>query len=114
MACLLSQQEDFTNQKSMLEKIIHDAGHECIFLLKFHCELNPIEMVYMVSSNILSLYNFIYSTGVGPNIITNKHPKKLLMMQNRWPLRLLMHAPLMLSSSLLTDHGDSSVLIGLA
>ena len=21
------------------------TGHECIFLLKFHCELNPIEMV---------------------------------------------------------------------
>jgi hypothetical protein len=45
MAHLLSQQEDFRNQPSMLETLITDAGHECIFLPKFHCELNPIEMV---------------------------------------------------------------------
>ncbi|KIK38771.1 hypothetical protein CY34DRAFT_25514 [Suillus luteus UH-Slu-Lm8-n1] len=46
MACLLSQQEDFTNQPSMLETLIKKAGHECIFLPKFHCELNPIEMYW--------------------------------------------------------------------
>lgn len=45
MAQLLSQQEDFTDQLSMLETLIKDAGHECIFLPMFHCELNPIEMV---------------------------------------------------------------------
>ena len=42
---LMSQQDDFVNQPSMLETLIKDAGHECIFLPKFHCELNPIEMV---------------------------------------------------------------------
>jgi hypothetical protein len=45
MAWLLSQQDDFCNQISMLEQLIKDHGHECIFLPKFHCELNPIEMV---------------------------------------------------------------------
>lgn len=45
MARLLSQQDDFKNQPSMLETLIHAAGHEVIFLPKFHCELNPIEMV---------------------------------------------------------------------
>ena len=45
MAWLLSQQEDFMNQESMLETFIKGAGHECLFLPKFHCELNPIEMV---------------------------------------------------------------------
>jgi len=45
MACLLSQQDDFNNQPSMLEMVIKSAGHQCIFLPKFHCELNPIEMV---------------------------------------------------------------------
>ena len=45
MARLLSQQEDFMNQESMLEAFIRGAGHECLFLPKFHCELNPIEMV---------------------------------------------------------------------
>jgi len=45
MARLLSQQDDFKNQISMLETLIQNAGHLCIFLPKFHCELNPIEMV---------------------------------------------------------------------
>ncbi|KAJ3563302.1 hypothetical protein NP233_g9023 [Leucocoprinus birnbaumii] len=46
MARLLSQQDDFINQESMLERVIRDAGHECIFLPKFHCEMNPIEMYW--------------------------------------------------------------------
>ncbi|TFK91730.1 hypothetical protein K466DRAFT_482133 [Polyporus arcularius HHB13444] len=46
MARLLSQQDDFVNQKSMLELVIEEAGHACIFLPKFHCELNPIEMYW--------------------------------------------------------------------
>ena len=45
MAQLLSKQDDFANQVSRLEILIKEAGHECIFLPKFHCELNPIEMV---------------------------------------------------------------------
>jgi hypothetical protein len=45
LAWLLSQQDDFVNQESMLETMIKDADHRCIFLPKFHCELNPIEMV---------------------------------------------------------------------
>jgi len=40
--------EDFTNQESMLETFIKNLGHECLFLLKFHCELNPIEMVSQI------------------------------------------------------------------
>ncbi|RXW24341.1 hypothetical protein EST38_g1508 [Candolleomyces aberdarensis] len=46
MARLLSQQEDFANQISELEMVIVDAGHLCLFLPKFHCELNPIEMYW--------------------------------------------------------------------
>ncbi|KIJ99515.1 hypothetical protein K443DRAFT_8330 [Laccaria amethystina LaAM-08-1] len=42
----LSKQEDFTNQISVLKTVIREAGHECIFLPKFHCELNPIEMYW--------------------------------------------------------------------
>ena len=45
MARLLSQQDDFVNQESMLESFIKEKGHLCLFLPKFHCELNPIEMV---------------------------------------------------------------------
>ena len=41
----------FQNQPSMLETLIMKAGHECIFLPKFHCELNPIEMVSIQAAN---------------------------------------------------------------
>src|SRR6266436_1307814 len=47
MARLLSCQDDFANQVSMLEHLIVKARHKCIFLPKFHCELNPIKMVCM-------------------------------------------------------------------
>jgi hypothetical protein len=53
MTWLLSQQDDFVNQESMLETFIKGAGHECLFLPKFHCELNPIEMV---SKNLFYFY----------------------------------------------------------
>src|SRR5260370_18625507 len=50
MACLLSKQDDFCQQISLLKQKITSRGHLCIFLPKFHCELNPIEMVYISSS----------------------------------------------------------------
>jgi hypothetical protein len=50
MARLLSKQDDFTGQVSTLETVITDARHECIFLPKFHCELNPIEMASLSST----------------------------------------------------------------
>jgi hypothetical protein len=46
MSQLLNQEEDFANQESMLEKLICEAVHLCIFLPKFYCKLNPIEMVF--------------------------------------------------------------------
>ena len=45
LARLLSNQDDFKHQVSMLEELVKGRGHEIIFLPKFHCELNPIEMV---------------------------------------------------------------------
>jgi hypothetical protein len=47
--CTLQRQEDFRNQKSGLEEVYeahnmeHGTRHYCIFLPKFHPELNPIE-----------------------------------------------------------------------
>ncbi|KIJ93463.1 hypothetical protein K443DRAFT_112033, partial [Laccaria amethystina LaAM-08-1] len=69
----LSKQEDFTNQISVLETVIREAGHECIFLPKFHCKLNPIEMV---SLNTFLIANFVlillYSIGDGLNTDIDK------------------------------------------
>jgi hypothetical protein len=47
------------NQVSMLESLIKETGHECIFLPKFHCELNPTGMV----NPIVKISTF--STGIG-------------------------------------------------
>lgn len=46
MRRVLSLQSDFQNEKPLLQLVIEKASHKCLFLLKFHCELNPIEMVW--------------------------------------------------------------------
>jgi len=57
MARLLSKQDDFCKQESLLEQKIKARGHHCMFLPKFHCELNPIEMVYsFIYSHTLANY----------------------------------------------------------
>ncbi len=45
MAQLLSKQDNFQFQDSLLEHKVKAKGHICMFLPKFHCGLNPIEMV---------------------------------------------------------------------
>ena len=40
---ILELQPDFQQQKSHIQEVIENAGHLCIFLPKFHCELNFIE-----------------------------------------------------------------------
>jgi len=49
MARLISKQDDFYLQESLLEQKIKSRGHLCVFLPKFHCELNPIEMACILS-----------------------------------------------------------------
>jgi hypothetical protein len=43
---VLSLQEDFRSEKPLIQSLIEDAGHICLFLPQFHCELNPIEMLW--------------------------------------------------------------------
>jgi hypothetical protein len=44
LARILQNHKDFREQKSALAELIEGRGHKCIFLPKFHCELNLIEM----------------------------------------------------------------------
>ncbi|PVH67390.1 hypothetical protein DL98DRAFT_643742, partial [Cadophora sp. DSE1049] len=44
LARILANHKNFFRQKSALEELLLSRGHKCIFLPKFHCELNPIEM----------------------------------------------------------------------
>ena len=46
MERVLSLQEDFRTEKPLIQLLIEDAGHVCLFLPRFHCELNPIEMLW--------------------------------------------------------------------
>ncbi|KAF7332403.1 DDE family endonuclease [Mycena kentingensis (nom. inval.)] len=46
MQRLLSVQDDFKAEKPLLQLLIEKRGHICLFLPRFHCELNPIEMVW--------------------------------------------------------------------
>jgi hypothetical protein len=43
---ILDLQPDFQEQKSLVQEVIETAGHLCIFLPKFHCELNFIEFFW--------------------------------------------------------------------
>lgn len=45
---LMRMQPDFQSERPKIVEIIREGGHEVIFLPKFHCELNPIEMVWSV------------------------------------------------------------------
>ncbi len=43
---ILLLQEDFQTEKPLVQSIIEDAGHVCLFLPCFHCELNAIELLW--------------------------------------------------------------------
>ena len=47
---LMAKQKDFLEQKSQVEELIVERGHLCLFLPKFHCELNMIEMMAGVNN----------------------------------------------------------------
>ena len=48
----LGSQPDFLGEVSMIETAIKKRNHLALFLPKFHCELNPIEMLWGASKRI--------------------------------------------------------------
>jgi hypothetical protein len=58
MSHILSLQEDFANEKSMLQYYIKGRGYICMFLPKFHCELNLIQMVWGFMKYHKCIYSF--------------------------------------------------------
>jgi hypothetical protein len=82
MARLLSQQDDFKNQPSMLENYVSSRGHLCIFLPKFHCELNPIEMVSTSHTSLLTTSLIqLNSIGDGANTAIGRQRGRPFKMQ---------------------------------
>jgi hypothetical protein len=46
MSCVISLQDDFINEKPDIQHYLEGRGHVCLFYPKFHCEINPIEMLW--------------------------------------------------------------------
>ena len=42
----LASHDDFLSEKSIVGKLVEGRDHKCVFIPKFHCELNPIERVW--------------------------------------------------------------------
>ena len=42
----LKERHDFKYEKTKVETMVAARGHRCIFIPKYHCELNPIECVW--------------------------------------------------------------------
>ena len=53
---ILSQHDDFKNEKNSLETMLTGKGHTAVFLPKFHCELNGIERVWGHSKRLTRAY----------------------------------------------------------
>jgi hypothetical protein len=61
--CILDHQPDFCEQKSLVQETIEAAGHLCLFLPKFHCELNFIEFFWgMVKKYFYDNCNYTFDT----------------------------------------------------
>jgi hypothetical protein len=61
---VLSLQEDFRTEKPLIQMMIEKAGHVCLFLPWFHCELNPIEMLWGYAK-----YRACYGFLIPPNVL---------------------------------------------
>ena len=56
MRAKLSEFEDFSNQKTLLEELVHTKGHNCLYLPKYHCEMNPIERNWCHAKKVARQY----------------------------------------------------------
>ena len=65
---ILDLQPDFQEQKSLVHETIEAAGHLCIMLPKYHCELNFIEFFWGAMKKYLHEHcDYTYS-GLQKNI----------------------------------------------
>ena len=52
----LASHSDFRDEKSQIEYFLHQQGHACLFLPKFHCEMNPIERCWAQAKRYTRAY----------------------------------------------------------
>ena len=56
MRAILADRDVFKNEKCRVDRFLSNAGHKCVFIPKFHCELNPIERVWSQSKRYTRAY----------------------------------------------------------
>ena len=64
----LASHPDFVNEKNRLEYFLHGRGHACLFIPKYHCELNPIERCWAQAKRYTRAYCNYNITGLRKNI----------------------------------------------
>ncbi|KNF05320.1 hypothetical protein PSTG_01534 [Puccinia striiformis f. sp. tritici PST-78] len=72
---ILASQSDFQAEKPLLQMIIEEAGHRCLFLPKFHCELNPIELLWSYIKTDFQRQTHTTSTWKQPQALFEKSRK---------------------------------------
>lgn len=64
----LSTHSDFVNEKNKLERFLHSCGHACLFIPKFHCEMNPIERCWAQAKRYTRAYCSYNIVGLRRNV----------------------------------------------
>jgi len=64
----LASHSDFINEKNELEYFLHGCGHACLFIPKFHCELNPIERCWSQAKRYTRAYCTYNIVGLRRNV----------------------------------------------
>lgn len=85
---ILERQPDFVEQTSLVQETIEAAGHLCIFLPKFHCELNFIEFFWGAVKRYLREHcDYTFDT-LKENMPTALHSVELNTIR-RWEHRMI-------------------------
>lgn len=66
---VLSKHPDFVNEKNKLENLLHSHGHACLFIPKFHCEMNPIARCWSQAKRYTRAYCTYNIVGLRRNVM---------------------------------------------
>ena len=56
MTAKLKTYQDFKNSKTILSELVENKGHKCVYIPKFHCEVNPIERCWCQAKKYTRAY----------------------------------------------------------
>ncbi len=64
MRIILSNHDDFRDEKTIVEHFFISRGHQVILIPKFHCELNLIEQVWSQVKRFTRSYTNFFLPGL--------------------------------------------------